>query len=74
MPAEEGAVACWHFSDMARCLTLSPLSGAKRKLDVGALRAAFDPSETSASISCCGSEAGFSLYQFTRLSRYNGAY
>ena len=30
-----------------------------------------DPKRTSASISCCGSEAGFSPYQSTRLSRYD---
>jgi hypothetical protein len=29
----------------------------------------FDPTATSASISCCSSEAGFSPYQSTRLSR-----
>ena len=32
---------------------------------------AFDPKRTSASISCCSSEAGFSPYQSTRLSRYD---
>ena len=30
-----------------------------------------DPQRTSASISCCSSEAGFSPYQSTRLSRYD---
>ena len=30
-----------------------------------------DPKRTSASISCCSSEAGFSPYQSTRLSRYD---
>ena len=38
---------------------LSPLSGVKRKSVFGAVRAAFDPTRTSASISCCSSEAGF---------------
>ena len=33
---------------------------------------ALDPTRTSASISCCSSEAGFSLYQSTRLNRYDG--
>jgi hypothetical protein len=32
-----------------------------------------DPYETSASISCCSSEAGFSLYQSAHLSRYDAA-
>jgi hypothetical protein len=31
--------------------------------------AEFDPNATSASISCCSSEAGFSLYQSAHLSR-----
>ena len=35
--------------------------------------AANDPKRTSASISCCSSEAGFSPYQSTRLSRYDAA-
>jgi hypothetical protein len=30
-----------------------------------------EPTETLASISCCGSEAGFSPYQNTPLSRYD---
>ena len=32
-----------------------------------------DPKRTSASISCCSSEAGFSPYQSTRLSRYDAS-
>src|SRR5262245_49769940 len=32
---------------------------------------AFDPTRTSASISCCSSEVGFSLYQSTSLNRYD---
>ena len=32
-----------------------------------------DPKRTSASISCCSSEAGFGPYQSTRLSRYDAA-
>jgi hypothetical protein len=30
-----------------------------------------DPERTSAGISCCGSEVGFSPYQIARLSRYD---
>ena len=33
-----------------------------------------DPTATSASILCCGSEVGFSLYQSARLSRYDAAF
>jgi hypothetical protein len=33
--------------------------------------AAFDPKQTSACISYCSCEAGFSPYQRTRLSRYD---
>ena len=38
-----------------------------------AAMSAFDPKRTSASISCCSSEAGFSPYQSTRLSRYDAS-
>jgi len=48
---------------------LSPLSGVKRKLDFGAVRAAFDPTETFACISCCISEGGFQPLPGARLSR-----
>ena len=33
----------------------------------------FDPIRTSASVSCCRSEAGFSLYQSIRLNRYDAS-
>ena len=33
-----------------------------------------DPKRTSASISCCSSEADFSPYQNTRLSRYDALF
>ena len=36
-----GAVHTWHFAS-----ELSPLSGAKRKSDFGAVKAAFDPQRT----------------------------
>ena len=39
---------------------LSPLSGVKRKLDFGAVRAAFDPTETLAAPNGNTLDAGFS--------------
>jgi hypothetical protein len=44
---EDGESALAQVSDMARCLTLSPLSGVKRKSDLGAIRSAFDPKQKS---------------------------
>jgi len=46
---------------------LSPLSGAKRKSDFGAVKAAFDPTATLAVQ--CGN--GFHGYQCARLNRYD---
>jgi hypothetical protein len=47
---------------------LSPLSGEERKLDFGAVRSVDDPTETLAVRGGRVSDAGFSPYQFTRLS------
>jgi hypothetical protein len=47
-------------------------SGQKAALARDAL-VANDPQPTSASIACFSSEAGFSLYQFTHLSRYDAS-
>jgi hypothetical protein len=49
------------------------LTGVKRKWPRSGEVDAIDPQRTPASISCCSSETGFSLYQSTRLSRYDAA-
>jgi hypothetical protein len=45
--------------------------GGKRKFSLFARNDAFDPIPTSASISCCSSEAGFCRFQIVTLSRYD---
>ena len=49
------------------------LLGARgHRRDAGAgILVANDPKRTSAGISCCSSEVGFSLYQSARLNRYD---
>jgi hypothetical protein len=49
---------------------LSPLSGAERKLDLGAVRSPFDPKRSSAKLSFCGGEAGFNPYQRAHSTGY----
>ena len=60
----------WHLADIPRSRRMSAFGGIA---DIAAQGrdAAYDPKRTSASISCCSSEAGFSPYQSTRLSRYD---
>ena len=67
MPADVGY---WHLADMQPGRPMSAFGG---KADIAnrAAMSAIDPKRTSASISCCSSEAGFSPYQSTRLSRYD---
>ena len=62
----------WHLADIGVLTDRCPLLGVKRTSLAGVM-SAFDPKRTSASISCCGSEAGFSPYQSTRLSRYDAS-
>jgi len=59
-------VAYWALFGHGAMSDLSPLSGVKRKLDFGAVRAAFDPSETSVLIS---PEVGWVQFPLNRPSQ-----
>jgi hypothetical protein len=52
-------------------LNQRPFLGDERKTSGRVSVSQFDPTETSGSFLCCGSEAGFSPYQCARLNRYD---
>jgi hypothetical protein len=66
-------VRYWHKADIWRC----PLNG-RYGVESGRLVlrlriVEFDPSRTSANLSCCSSEGGLAPYQSVHLSRYDAA-
>jgi hypothetical protein len=70
---EPGDVCFWHKADIGRPTPMSAFGGTA-DIDKRAAMSAYDPSATSASNSCCSGEGDFSLYQSTRLNRYDAAY
>ena len=63
----ETCIRLAHHSRPVEC----PLSGLKQTSELAGSKSVYDPKRTSTSVSCCNSEAGFSPYQSTRLSRYD---